>query len=96
MKKDSRLSQPAYTDYFAITPLFHTVNDSALTSQPETVSTLNFTSPTTTINMMCHIDTSPVDVTAISVNDVISDNMDKLFGSSQPIELQPCKSSILK
>jgi hypothetical protein len=75
VKKDSRLLQPAYTDYFCN-------NASALTSQPETVSTLNFASPTTTSNMTGHIYTSPVDATAISVNDVISDNMDKRSESS--------------
>jgi hypothetical protein len=66
---------------FAVTPLFSSINAYALTGRPETVSTLNFTSPTIS-NMTGPNYTSTTDAIDTSMNNIMSDNMDSLLNQT--------------
>ena len=65
--------------FFVLTLLFSTFGGHSVTGQrPQTVSTINFTSPTTS-NVSGPNNISTTDAIDISMNNIISDNMDKLL-----------------
>jgi hypothetical protein len=65
--------------FFVLTLLFSTFGGQSVTGQrPQTVSTINFTSPTTS-NVSSPNNISTIDAIDISMNNIISDNMDKLL-----------------
>jgi hypothetical protein len=65
--------------FFVLTLLFSTFGGQSVTGQrPQTVSTINFTSPTTS-NVSSPNNISTTDAIDISMNNIISDNMDKLL-----------------
>jgi hypothetical protein len=68
--------------FFVLTLLFSTFGGQSVTGQrPQTVSTINFTSPTTS-NVSSPNNISTTDAIDISMNDIISDNMDKLLNQT--------------
>ena len=68
--------------FFVLTLLFSTFGDQSATGQrPQTVSTINFTSPTTS-NVSGPNNISTTDAIDISMNNIISDNMDKLLNQT--------------
>jgi hypothetical protein len=75
---------------FALTLLFSTFSGQSVTSQrPQTVSTINFTSPTTS-NVSSPNNISTADAIGISMNNIMSDNMDKLLNQTiLPLMGQP-------
>lgn len=67
---------------FVLTLLFSTFGGHSVTGQrPQTVSTINFTSPTTS-NVSGPNNISTTDAIDISMNNIISDNMDKLLNQT--------------
>ena len=67
--------------FFVLTLLFSTFGGQSVTGQrPQTVSTINFTSPTTSNVSGTNISTT--DAIDISMNNIISDNMDKLLNQT--------------
>jgi hypothetical protein len=70
--------------------LFSTFGGHSVTGQrPQTVSTINFTSPTTS-NVSGPNNISTTDAIDISMNNIISDNMDKLLNQTiLPLIVQP-------
>jgi hypothetical protein len=70
--------------------LFYTFGGHSVTGQrPQTVSTINFTSPTTS-NVSGPNNISTTDAIDISMNNIISDNMDKLLNQTiLPLIVQP-------
>src|SRR5918992_1187832 len=68
--------------FFVLTLLFSTFGGQSVTGQrPQTVSTINFTSPTTS-NVSGTNNISTTDAIDISMNNIISDNMDKLLNQT--------------
>ena len=68
--------------FFVLTLLFSTFGGQSVTGQrPQTVSTINFTSPTTS-NVSGPDNISTTDAIDISMNNIISDNMDKLLNQT--------------
>lgn len=68
--------------FFVLTFLFSTFGGHSVTGQrPQTVSTINFTSPTTS-NVSGPNNISTTDAIDISMNNIISDNMDKLLNQT--------------
>lgn len=68
--------------FFVLTLLFSTFGGHSVTGQrPQTVSTINFTSPTTS-NVSGPNNISTTDAIDISMNNIISDNMDKLLNQT--------------
>jgi hypothetical protein len=68
--------------FFVLTLLFSTFGGQSVTGQrPQTVSTINFTSPTTS-NVSGPNNKSTTDAIDISMNNIISDNMDKLLNQT--------------
>lgn len=68
--------------FFVLTFLFSTFGGHPVTGQrPQTVSTINFTSPTTS-NASGPNNISTTDAIDISMNNIISDNMDKLLNQT--------------
>jgi hypothetical protein len=68
--------------FFVLTLLFSTFGGQSATGQrPQTVSTINFTSPTTS-NVSGPNNISTTDAIDISMNNIISDNMDKLLNQT--------------
>lgn len=68
--------------FFVLTLLFSTFGGHSVTGQrPQTVSTINFTSPTTS-NVSGSNNISTTDAIDISMNNIISDNMDKLLNQT--------------
>lgn len=68
--------------FFVLTLLFSTFGGHSVTGQrPQTVSTINFTSPTTS-NVSGTNNISTTDAIDISMNNIISDNMDKLLNQT--------------
>ena len=68
--------------FFVLTLLFSTFGGQSVTGQrPQTVSTINFTSPTTS-NVSGPNNISTTDAIDISMNNIISDNMDKLLNQT--------------
>lgn len=68
--------------FFVLTLLFSTFGGHSVTGQrPQTVSTINFTSPTTS-NVSSPNNISTTDAIDISMNNIISDNMDKLLNQT--------------
>jgi hypothetical protein len=80
---------------FALTLLFSTFSGQSVTSQrPQTVSTINFTSPTTS-NVSSPNNISTTDAIGISMNNIMSDNMDKFLNQTiLPLIGQP--DSVIK
>lgn len=66
---------------FVLTLLFSTFGQSVTGQRPQTVSTINFTSPTTS-NVSGPNNISTTDAIDISMNNIISDNMDKLLNQT--------------
>jgi hypothetical protein len=67
---------------FVLTLLFYTFGGQSVIGQrPQTVSTINFTSPTTS-NVTSPNNISTMDAIDISMNNIISDNMDKLLNQT--------------
>jgi len=67
---------------FAVMLFFSSINGHAVTGQkPQTVSTINFTSPTTS-NVSSPATTSTTDTIDIVMNSIRSDNMDKLLNQT--------------
>jgi hypothetical protein len=81
--------------FFALTLLFSTFSGQSVTSQrPQTVSTINFTSPTTS-NVSSPNNISTTDAIGISMNNIMSDNMDKFLNQTiLPLIGQP--DSVIK
>jgi hypothetical protein len=68
--------------FFVLTLLFSTFGGHSVTGErPQTVSTINFTSPTTS-NVSGPNNISTTDAIDISMNNIISDNMDKLMNQT--------------
>ena len=68
--------------FFVLTLLFSTFGGQSVTGQrPQTVSTINFTSPTTS-NVSSPNNISTMDAIDISMNNIISDNMDNLLNQT--------------
>lgn len=70
--------------FFVLTLLFSTFGDQSVAGQrpqTQTVSTINFTSPTTS-NVSSPNNISTMDAIDISMNNIISDNMDKLLNQT--------------
>jgi hypothetical protein len=68
--------------FFVLTLLFSTFGGHSVTGQrPQTVSTINFTSPTTS-NVSGPNNISTTDAIDISMNNIISDNVDKLMNQT--------------
>ena len=68
--------------FFVLPLLFSTFGGHSVTGQrPQTVSTINFTSPTTS-NVSGPNNISTTDAIDISMNNIISDNMDKLLNQT--------------
>ena len=68
--------------FFVLTLLFSTFGGQSVTGQrPQTVSTINFTSPTTS-NVSSPNNISTMDAIDISMDNIISDNMDKLLNQT--------------
>jgi hypothetical protein len=68
--------------FFVLTLLFSTFGGHSVTGQrPQTVSTINFTSPPTS-NVSGPNNISTTDAIDISMNNIISDNMDKLLNQT--------------
>lgn len=68
--------------FFVLTLLFSTFGGHSVTGQrPQTVSTINFTSPTTS-NVSGPNNISTTDAIDITMNNIISDNVDKLMNQT--------------
>jgi hypothetical protein len=80
---------------FALTLLFSTFSGHPVTGQrPQTVATINFTSPTTS-NVSSPNNISTTDAIGISMNNIMSDNMDKFLNQTiLPLIGQP--NSVIK
>jgi hypothetical protein len=76
--------------FFVLSLLFSTFGGHSVTGQgPQTVSTINFTSPTTS-NVSGPNNISTTDAIDISMNNIISDNVDKLMNQTiLPLTGQP-------